>query len=62
MLKRILEALAKDNKIQQMKKELDDMENGDDVDNSEEASETPTRTRQRERILPGRPESREKRI
>ena len=39
-VKRILEALAKDNKIQQMKKELDDMENGDDVDNSEEASET----------------------
>ena len=33
-VKRILEALAKDNKIQQMKKELDDMENGDDVDNS----------------------------
>lgn len=39
-VKRILEALARDNKIQQMKKELDDMENGDDVDNSEEASET----------------------
>ena len=61
-VKRILEALAKDNKIQQMKKELDDMENGDDVDNSEEARRPPTRTRQRERILPGRPESREKRI
>ena len=28
-MKRILEALARDNKIQQMKKELDDMENGD---------------------------------
>lgn len=28
-VKRILEALARDNKIQQMKKELDDMENGD---------------------------------
>lgn len=39
-VKRILEALARDNKIQQMKKELDDMENGDDVDNSEEASDT----------------------
>ena len=39
-VKRILEALARDNKIRQMKKELDDMENGDDVDNSEEASET----------------------
>ena len=39
-VKRILEALARDNKIQQMKKELDDMENGDDVDDSEEASET----------------------
>lgn len=39
-VKRILEALARDNKIQQMKRELDDMENGDDVDNSEEASET----------------------
>ena len=39
-VKRILEALARDNKIQQMKKELDDMENGDDVDNSEETSET----------------------
>ena len=40
LVKRILEALARDNKIRQMKKELDDMENGDDVDNSEEASET----------------------
>ncbi len=39
-VKRILEALARDNKIQQMKKELDDMENGDDVDNSEETSDT----------------------
>lgn len=39
-VRRILEALARDNKIQQMKKELDDMENGDDVDNNEEASET----------------------
>ena len=39
-VRRILEALARDNKIQQMKKELDDMENGDDVDNSEEASDT----------------------
>ena len=39
-VKRILEALARDNKIRQMKKELDDMENGDDVDNSEEASDT----------------------
>lgn len=39
-VKRILEALARDNKIQQMKKELDDMENGEDVDNSGEASDT----------------------
>lgn len=39
-VRRILEALARDNKIQQMKKELDDMENGDDVDDSEEASDT----------------------
>lgn len=39
-VKRILEALARDNKIQQMKKELDDMENGDDVDNGEETSDT----------------------
>ncbi len=38
-VKRILEALARDNKIQQMKKELDDMENGENVDNSEEVSE-----------------------
>lgn len=39
-VRRILEALARDNKIRQMKKELDDMENGDDVDDSEEASDT----------------------
>ena len=38
---RILRALAQDKKIQEMKKELDDMENGDDVDSNEETSETP---------------------
>lgn len=37
---RILRALAQDKKIQEMKKELDDMENGDDVDSNEETSET----------------------
>ena len=38
---RILRALAQDKKIREMKKELDDMENGDDVDSNEETSETP---------------------
>ena len=37
---RILRALAQDKKIREMKKELDDMENGDDVDSNEETSET----------------------
>lgn len=37
---RILRAQAQDKKIQEMKKELDDMENGDDVDSNEETSET----------------------
>ena len=38
---RILRALAQDKKIQEMKKELDDMENGDNVDSNEETSGTP---------------------
>jgi hypothetical protein len=38
---RILRALAQDKKIREMEKELDDMENGDDVDSNEETSETP---------------------
>lgn len=38
---RILRALAKDKKIREMEKELDDMENGDNVDSNEETSETP---------------------
>lgn len=38
---RILRALAQDKKIQEMEKELDDMENGDNVDSNEETSETP---------------------
>lgn len=37
---RILRALAQDKKIREMEKELDDMENGDDVDSNEETSET----------------------
>ena len=37
---RILRALAQDKKIREMKKELDDMESGDDVDSNEETSET----------------------
>ena len=36
----ILRALARDKKIREMEKELDDMENGDDVDSNEETSET----------------------
>ena len=38
---RILRALAQDKKIREMEKELDDMENGDNVDSNEETSETP---------------------
>lgn len=38
---RILRALTQDKKIREMEKELDDMENGDDVDSNEETSETP---------------------
>ena len=37
---RILRALAQDKKIREMEKELDDMENGDNVDSNEETSET----------------------
>lgn len=37
---RILRALAQDKKSREMEKELDDMENGDDVDSNEETSET----------------------
>ncbi len=41
-VKRILEALARDNKIQQMKKELDDMENGDSPsDSNPDSSDIP---------------------
>ena len=36
----ILRALAQDKKIREMEKELDDMENGDNVDSNEETSET----------------------
>ena len=38
---RILRALAQDKKIREMEKELDDMENGDNVDSNEETSGTP---------------------
>ena len=39
-VKRILEALARDNKIRQMKKELDDMMDGDELEYIEESSDT----------------------
>lgn len=50
---RILRALAQDKKIREMEKELDDMENGDNVDSNEETSETPDADKAAETDLAG---------
>ena len=47
---RILRALAQDKKIREIEKELDDMENGDNVDSNEETSETPDAENRKKRI------------
>lgn len=59
---RILRALAQDKKIQEMEKELDDMENGDNVDSNEETSETPNADKAAETDPAGTAGEPEKRI